>query len=143
MNREKLIHNLRKEFVEGIVKYLDKNTISTRLMLVDHDMLCYTGVTTYAGNINVSVKVKETCSNFRMITFIINFDKYEREIVMYTPVTYTIEGIINRFFDKVTKIVLDTFLENNDLETVHEINKQETIKFSNMFTTFLNNKKNE
>lgn len=52
----------------------------------------------------------------RSIKYHISFDKYEKEFIFYTSVNKSLERMIKEFQDKIDKIVIDTFIENDEEE---------------------------
>lgn len=52
----------------------------------------------------------------RSIRFSIKFDKYKTEFIFYTSVNKSLVKMIDEFYKKVNKIVIDTFNENGEQE---------------------------
>ena len=122
MEQNLIIETLRKELVSGIVKLIDNETTYVRLFHVNDDLTLKQGPSKYAGRVAVLSTVKDVCKSNRYITFIMKFDKYQTEQILYTPITYSIKQIIDTFFHQMAAGVRKTFIDNNDLATVKEIN---------------------
>jgi hypothetical protein len=105
------IDNIRSEFINIFYNHFKGNfNISLQRQL-----------STYSKFIksNLFANVQPIEKYTRSIKYKIKFDKYEEEFIFYTSVNKSLEQMKYEFETKIQKIVIDTFIKNNDENTLN------------------------
>ena len=118
-----------EKYRDFILENFIEDSIRVQLPKIDEEGRAWNvklGLSTY---ITVNIEVIEKYS--RSFKLKLKFDRYEIEQLFFTPLESSPPSIREKFADKVSKIVVKAFIDDNKQEDLLRMHKEREIKIYN------------